>query len=172
MINITTDRLIIISMSYAMVNSVLHGDDLELEKLGISTNGKWPLQDTLDILHLVANNMPKNGEPDEFDVWMIIKKADMTIIGDCGFKGGPDENGAIEIGFGIISEEWRRGYGFEAANALIKWAFSQNGVRTIKADCLPDNIGSVRVLEKCGMHEIKRDNEWINWEIANPNIVE
>jgi len=43
----------------------------------------------------------------------------MTAIGDAGFKGGPDETGAIEIGFGLDEEEQRKGYGYEAANALM-----------------------------------------------------
>lgn len=39
-----------------------------------------------------------------------------------------------------------------------------NIVKVIKADCLIDNIGSIKTLEKCGMCEVKRDNKLIYWE--------
>ena len=165
--NISTDRLFIIPMSYAIVHSVLKGENKELDKLGIKTNGKWPLADTIDILNFIKDDMEKSDEPSGFDVWMVVKKGDMTVIGDAGFRGKPDENGEIEIGFGLIKEEQRKGYGYELASGLLSWAFSQKGVKTIKADCLKDNNASINLLQKCGMNEINRDEEMIYWEIKS-----
>jgi RimJ/RimL family protein N-acetyltransferase len=162
--NIITDRLIIIPMTYSIVSSILSGNNKEIEKLGVNLNGKWPLQDTLDILLFTKDNMKKNDEVSGFEVWMVVKKEDMTVIGDAGFKGEPDENGEIEIGFGLIKEEQRKGYGYEVASSLIKWASQKDIVKDIKADCLIDNIGSIKILKKCGMCEIKRDNELIYWK--------
>ncbi|WP_024831699.1 GNAT family N-acetyltransferase [Ruminiclostridium josui] len=161
--NIETERLIIMPMTHSMVCTVLSGSTEEYEKLGVKFNGKWPLQDTLDILHFIKDRMKKN-ETDGFYVWMIVKKEDMTVIGDAGFKGAPNENGEIEIGFGFIKEEQQKGYGYEAASSLIEWASQKNKVKVIKADCLIDNIGSIKLLKKCGMIEINRDSELIYWE--------
>ncbi len=161
--NIVTDRLIIISMTYSMICTVLSGSTEEYEKLGVNFNGRWPLQDTLDILHFIKDKM-KHNDADGFDVWMVVKKEDMTVIGDAGFKGAPNENGEIEIGFGLIKEEQQKGYGYEVASSLMAWASQKNIVKIIKADCLIDNIGSIKLLEKCGMSEVKRDNEFIFWE--------
>lgn len=162
--NIITDRLVIIPMTYSIVCSLLNGDNKELEKLGVNLNGKWPLQDTLDILNFLKDGMKKNDEVDGFGVWMIVKKDDMTVIGDAGFKGKPDENGEIEIGFGLIEEEWRKGYGCEAASSLIKWASENDLVKAVIAECLIDNIASIKTLKKCSMCEVKRDNELIYWK--------
>ncbi len=161
--SIATDRLIIIPMTYSMVCTVLSGRTEEYEKLGVKFNGKWPLQDTLDILHFIKDKMKKN-DVEGFDVWMVVKKEGMTVIGDAGFKGAPNDNGEIEIGFGLIKEEQQKGYGYEVASSLIKWASQINTVKVIKADCLIDNIGSIKLLKKCGMNEIQRDNEFIYWE--------
>lgn len=162
--NIVTDRLTIVPMTYSLVDSVLSGKNDELLKFGIHPNGKWPLQDTLDMLNYVVNTMDKNDVVSGYDVWIVVKNEDMTIIGDAGFKGAPDENGEIEIGFGLIEDEHRKGYGYEVASALIQWASQNNKVKAIKADCLIDNMGSISLLKKCGMNEVSRDNEMIYWE--------
>lgn len=151
-------------MTYSMVISVIDGNKEELGKLGINLNAKWPRQDTLDILYFLKDIMNKNDEVSGFDVWMIVKKEDMSVIGDAGFKGNPDENGKIEIGFGLIDEEQRKGYGYEVAHSLLSWASRQMNVKVIVADCLIDNVGSIKVLKKCGMQEIGRDNVYIYWE--------
>ncbi len=170
--NIITDRLVIIPMTYSMVGSVIRGHYSVMEKLGIHLNGKWPLQDTLDILYFINDNMDKNDQISGFDVWMIVKKDDMTIIGDAGFKGEPDEKGEIEIGFGLVEDERRKGYAYEAVNALIEWASQNSAVRVIKADCLIDNIGSINILKKCEMREINRDNELIYWmRMSKPSSI-
>lgn len=166
--NIVTDRLIIVPMKYSLICAVLEGRYGELTELGINRNIAWPRQDTLDVLNFLKGVMQDNDEVSGFDVWMIVKKEDMTVIGDAGFKGAPDENGCIDIGYGIVDSEQRKGYGYEAANALINWAFSQDGVKKVKADCLIDNYGSIKILEKCKMREVSRDNELIYWELDRP----
>ena len=162
--SIETERLVIIPMTYSMVNSVLFGDKKIFEKSGIMLNDKWPRQDTFDIMNYIKDTMPKNDEASGFDVWIIVNKNDMRIIGDAGFKGEPDENGNVEIGFGLIDEEQRKGYGFEVASSLINWALQQKNVKVVKADCLIGNVGSIKVLERCGLHEIHRDHDYIYWE--------
>ena len=159
-----TERLIIIPMTHSMIRSVLNSDNDMYDNLGIISNGKWPLPDTMDILHFIKDNMNKNDEVSGFDVWMIVKKDGMNVIGDAGFKGEPNEAGEIEIGFGLIPEEHQKGYGYELASALMDWAAQQSEVKVIKAECLLDNTGSIKLLQKCGMSEVSRDSELIYWE--------
>ncbi len=163
---IETERLLIIPMSYSLMCSVLENRYDGLDAIGVKRNVGWPRQDTIDILSFLKDNLPDSDNVSGFDVWMIVKKESMTVIGDAGFKGAPDENGAIDIGFGLIEAEWGKGYGYESANALINWAFSQNNVKKVTADCLLNNHGSTGVLRKCKMRETGRDNESIHWEIS------
>jgi RimJ/RimL family protein N-acetyltransferase len=109
--------------------------------------------------------MRQYDKPNGYDVWMVIHRAEMRIIGDIGFKGPPDEEGSIEIGYGIIEAERRKGYCYEAVKSLVEWAFLQNEVNRIKADCLSDNIGSIRILQELGFEEINRDEQWIFWKL-------
>ncbi len=161
---IVTDRLIIIPMTSSMVTALLQGSKDAFETLGISFHKDWPRQDTLDILCFLKDAMKNTEEVSGFDVWMVVKKEGMQVIGDAGYKGAPDESGSIEIGFGLVEEAHRQGYGFEVAQALLDWASRQENVKAVVADCLPDNLGSIKILRKCGMREVRRDDAYIYWK--------
>lgn len=161
---IESDRLLIIPITYSMATSILTSEYKVFENMGIHLSEKWPNQDTLDILNFLKDTLSRDDKVDGFGVWMIVKKEDMTAIGDAGFKGGPDNNGAIEIGFGIVEEEQRKGYGYEAASSLLQWGSQIADVTVIKADCLINNVASIQLLKKCGMYETGRDQELIYWK--------
>jgi len=164
--NLYTERLILIPFTRDITKALATGNVKKVEALGLNTNGKWPRQDTMDILPFINKAFEKNRNPTGYECWMIVLKSNMTIIGDIGFKGIPDDNGDVEIGYGLIEEEQRKGYGYEAAKSMIDWAFSQDNVMSVKADCLINNAPSIRILEKAGMKETKRDNELIYWELS------
>lgn len=98
--------------------------------------------------------------------WLAILKSDNTIIGDMGFKGAPDERGAVEIGYGLLAEYRGKGYATEAVAALVDWARKQDGIHKIKAETLVDNQESIRVLEKTGMKKVAESEEMVYWEIT------
>jgi [ribosomal protein S5]-alanine N-acetyltransferase len=84
--------------------------------------------------------------------YYVIAKVDgkPMLAGTAGFKGKPDENGEVEIGYSIIPELHRRGIATEAIKLLISHAFANLNVRRIKAETLPRLIPSIGVLVKCG----------------------
>ncbi|WP_078548268.1 GNAT family N-acetyltransferase [Litchfieldia alkalitelluris] len=100
-------------------------------------------------------------------VWFVIDKNN-NVIGDIGFKGKPDLNGCIEVGYGFKQEFHNQGFATESVKELLQWAFSCNSVTTIKAECRNDNIGSIRVLEKLGMQGIKSDGTMLKWRLPRP----
>ena len=161
---IVTERLILIPMTLSMVNALLRNSKTDFVPLGISFHKDWPRQDTLDILSFLKDVMATTEEASGFDIWMVIRKDGMLVIGDAGFKGAPDEHGHIEIGFGLVEDAQRQGYGYETAQALINWASRREEVKVVMADCLLNNSGSVKVLKKCGMREFRRDDAYIYWE--------
>jgi [ribosomal protein S5]-alanine N-acetyltransferase len=165
--NVQTDRLLLIPVTIKLVKDLIKGSTREVENLGIKTNGKWPRQDTKDILPFVYKELEKNKIETGFEFWMIIVKEDMTVIGDIGFRGIPDDKGEVEIGYGLIVEEQGKGFGQEALKAMVHWAFSKKEVKVINADSLIDNIPSIRILEKSGFKEFMRDKGMIYWKIFN-----
>jgi len=96
----------------------------------------------------------------------MVHDFEQKIIGDLGFKGRPDTNGTVEIGYGIVPEYRRQGYTFEAAKTLVSWAFGQNTVYKIIAECTEDNTPSIRILEKLRMRPISSSNGMLKWELG------
>ena len=88
------------------------------------------------------------------DPWVhgfaIVHREDRLVVGTVGFKGPPDEDGAVEIAYGIVPAFQRRGYATEAAEACTAFAFVDGRVRLVRAHTLPTRNASTRVLEKCG----------------------
>jgi len=155
-------------MTLEVIKSLLAGSSKEVENLGFGIDENWPREDTRDILPIQLESLEKSKIPSGFDGWMIVKKDNMQVIGDIGFHGKPDENGEVEVGYGLVEKERGKGVGFESLQAIMEWAISQTSVKVIKADCLTYNMPSIRILEKVGMKEINRDRNLIYWELVKP----
>lgn len=78
---------------------------------------------------------------------------DGTRVGDLCFKGAPDENGAVEIGYGIDTPMQGNGYASEMVAAMIHWALVQSDVKMVIAETDEKNIASQKVLLKNGFVE-------------------
>lgn len=79
---------------------------------------------------------------------MILKKHHQ-LIGTCGFKGKPDFENHVEIGYEVHPKFQSRGIGSEAAHALTSFAFAKN-IAGVKAHTLPEENNSVHILRKLG----------------------
>ena len=62
-----------------------------------------------------------------------------------------EKDGTCEIGYGIGSHYWNRGYVTEAAECFLEYCFEEKGMKTVKASYFTGNDASRRVMEKCGM---------------------
>jgi RimJ/RimL family protein N-acetyltransferase len=84
--------------------------------------------------------------------WYLAKKTVPVdeLVGICGFKGKPDSNGEVEIGYSILRQFRSQGYATEAVSRLVVWAFSHQHVNAITAETLPHLQQSIRVLNKNG----------------------
>ncbi len=105
--------------------------------------------------------------------WAVHIKDDLEFIGWCGLKNRPERN-EIDLGYRFLKTAWGKGYASEAAFACIKYGFEKLNLQRIIGRAMPDNIGSLRVLEKCGMtyigDEIVDDHPAKTYEILNPSI--
>ncbi len=94
--------------------------------------------------------------PDEwlwYTDWTISLRKENIVIGGIGFKGAPDEKAEVEIGYGIDEPYRRQGYGLEAVNAMLEWAYSNEKVYFVMAETVPDNRASQELLKKAGFVE-------------------
>lgn len=89
---------------------------------------------------------PKQGE--WYAIWLVTRH-DGVQVGDLSFKG-LNEDGSVEIGYGIKDEFQGQWYATKAVRAAVDWALNQDGVLCVEAEAEPDNKVSQRVLAKCG----------------------
>jgi RimJ/RimL family protein N-acetyltransferase len=72
-----------------------------------------------------------------------------TLSGAVG--GFPKPQGDAEIGYSTLPGFQRKGYGTEAAQALVDWLLRQETVRSVSAQTFPSLPESIKVMERCGM---------------------
>ena len=92
-----------------------------------------------------------SADHDWYTYWLIIRKESGTGIGFIGFKGTPDSQGYVEVGYGISVNHRRQGLMSEALERMVAWADADPHCRGVTAiHVLKTNIGSQKVLVNCG----------------------
>ena len=68
----------------------------------------------------------------------------------------------VHAGYFIYPKFWRKGYTTEAFKKVLEFAFLENNVYRVSTGCLAENIGSERVMQKCGLIKEAEhiDYEW------------
>jgi ribosomal-protein-alanine N-acetyltransferase len=130
--------------------------------LGVQLAPEWPHSDLVGVLRRQAAASEKT---ERFGIWVMIERESDSVVGDIGFHGPPDA-GTIEIGYSVIPDRRRHGYATEAANALVEWALAQEGVHAIVAGCDPDNVPSIRTLERIGFRRSGEANGELRWRYS------
>ncbi len=85
-----------------------------------------------------------------FYVLLRSVAGERMLTGGCGFKGKPDPCGFVEIGYSLMADRQRQGYGTELVAALVSYAFRCPSVTAVVAETMPELVASIRVLEKNG----------------------
>ena len=75
---------------------------------------------------------------------------DGTYIGWCGLKYFP-ETDEVDLGYRFMKKFWGQGYATESSEIMLKYGFETLGLKRIIAKAMPDNIGSIKVIQKLGM---------------------
>ena len=106
--------------------------------------------------------------------WAVHVKTTLEFLGWCGLKYLAESN-EIDLGYRFKKEGWGKGYATEAAYASIQYGFEKIGLQRIVARAEIDNIGSWKVLEKCGMtyiHDAEVDGYPVKtYEIFTPSVI-
>jgi GrpB-like predicted nucleotidyltransferase (UPF0157 family)/RimJ/RimL family protein N-acetyltransferase len=97
--------------------------------------------------------------------WLIAGNDGRAGLGLIGFKGVPDEQGRVEIGYGIDRNFRNQGIATEAADALIAWAARHESCRAVLAWTELHNEASIRVLGKLGFSRRGETDGQLLWEL-------
>lgn len=80
----------------------------------------------------------------------VIRKMDGAKIGTCGLYDREGVTG-LDIGFAFLPQYEGKGYGFEAANRLMKFAWEELEVQQLSGITTKENVASQKLLNKLGL---------------------
>ncbi|MCW2598226.1 MAG: N-acetyltransferase [Frankiales bacterium] len=131
----------------AVALAVTSYGDVDASLAGLQRATDWPHEDTADALRPLAEHPFHTGE----GTFLVVH--DGVVVGDCGWFGPPDEDGEVEIGYGLAPSARRQGLGRASVVLLLDWVRAR-GARAVRAEVLPGNLPSLRLLAGLGFTDI------------------
>jgi RimJ/RimL family protein N-acetyltransferase len=145
-----TARLNLEPISVELARAIVAGD-----LTGLKPAVGWPHEATRNgVAAAVKFSQPT--------AWLIT--CDGLVIGDCGIHGPVDDEGGVEIGYGLAAPRRGLGYGTEVVAAITAWLISRPCIRTVRASTSQTNVASRQVLEKAGFKVVAIKDEEILYE--------
>jgi [ribosomal protein S5]-alanine N-acetyltransferase len=98
-----------------------------------------------------------NQEPENsfwWSPWFVVVESlvngvqQQLAVGMIGFKNAPDNDGIVEIGYGIVPSQQNLGFATQSVDLIVREGFSKSEVKRIVACTVPSLSASGRVLEK------------------------
>ncbi len=161
---IVTPRLRLIPATEPLLRASLAGHAALAEAIGRTVPASWPpehydaaaVQFTLDWLR----KRPADAAWGFYFMELPVAAGGPgTLVGAGGFKGAPDWDGIVEIGYSVLPEFQRRGYALEAVGGWVEFAFSHPKVQMICAHTLAAGAASIGVLRKAGFIPVGHGND-------------
>lgn len=152
---ILTNRLMLVPATVQLMVAEMNGRAALAQGLGAEVPESWP-PEFHDMAALTHTLWQLRRHPQEAGWWLhyFVRReeegAPRLLIGAGGYKGAPDAEGTVEIGYSILPEYRRQGFATEATRGLIAHAFRRSEVKQVVAETLPELYPSIGVLKKCG----------------------
>jgi RimJ/RimL family protein N-acetyltransferase len=100
--------------------------------------------------------------------WAIEDKTTGELVGTVILKQLPDgagqSTGDWEVGWHLKRSAWGNGYATEAGRALLEYGFNELHLPVIFAIAYPENLASIRVMERLGMSPKERTKKYYGLE--------
>jgi RimJ/RimL family protein N-acetyltransferase len=140
------------------IRALISGDTEHASQLaGVLFPTSWPEEnEAREGLPWHLKELEANAEHRSWRIRVVVERVTGMVVGSVNLKGPPDEQGDVEIGWGIAHDRRGRGYAFEAALAVMNWAISQPGVTSVSAAIAEDNFVSQHLAARLGLARTDR----------------
>jgi ribosomal-protein-alanine N-acetyltransferase len=167
-----TERLILRPYRLADASAVhAYGSDPEVCRYTEFGPNTW--DDTLGFLQTASDTAQAN-----IDLAITLREVG-EVIGGIGAR--PNPGGRHEMGWVLRRDMWGHGIVTEAARVLLAHVSALPGATAVFARCRPQNVASMRIMEKIGMVFVERIDrekefrgEWVDtlvYELRVPLVV-
>lgn len=111
--------------------------------------GDLAFKNILEARRLIQDKLTPQYEEKKLGRFMVFLK-DETFIGWCGLKYFLETN-ETDLGYRLAQKYWGNGYATEASKACLRYGFNVINLDKIIAKAMPQNIPSIKVIQKLGM---------------------
>jgi RimJ/RimL family protein N-acetyltransferase len=159
---IKTARMTLVPATATLARAEIEDRTAFAALLGAAIPAAWPPETLADALAFFLQQLEADPERVGWITWYGVADGvggePPVLVASGGFFGPPHED-RVEIGYAVLPEFQRKGYGAETAGALTEWALAQAGVRCVVANVASDNTPSVRLLRRLGFSEVGASDE-------------
>lgn len=147
--HLETERLlirdIILDDKHAIFN---YRSDAEANKFQ-----NWIPETLEDVEQFIERNNKEFNQPESWYQVLITEKDTKAVIGDIGIHFFGAENLQVELGITLNKDFQGRGYASEALKGVINFLFSDLKKHRIMASIDPENIDSLKLMERIGFRK-------------------
>ena len=153
--DLKTRRLRLVAITPAMLKADESADGSLAKTLSAEVTAEWPPEHwEPHVYHFIEKQYEDEPRTRGWHRYVLLPNGrgaarPYTLIGAVG--GFPKLEGDVEIGYSTLPSYQRRGYGTEAARALVEWLLTQKDVKSVSAQTYPRLPESIKVMERCGM---------------------
>ena len=123
----------------------------------------WPTDDlTRGSFRRRLKRYAEDQRTDQAYAFFIFRKDDDVLVGGltlANVRRGVAQAGSL--GYWLGEPYIRRGYMTAAVNALVPFSFATLKLHRLEAACIPTNVASIRLLEKCGFKREGHAREYL-----------
>ena len=152
-----TNRLLLRQLEWDDIDDIFQlFSDPEVMKLdgGMTMNERWQAEQ-----FVFQYGHPVWYLKKQWLIWAIVEKETDRLIGSGGFKNWNGREEA-EVGLDIIKDCWNKGYGQEALEAMLSFAFGKLGLKKVYAAMLSKNKKALHLVQRMGFQYVGVNNKY------------
>ena len=139
-------------------------------ELGVGIAKNWSVFG-IEIFDFVSKKMENAPKEVYWWTYLPVLKQDRILIGTGGYKGPPNDDGMVEIGYEIAPAYRGKGLATEMAKTLVTNAFTFPEIMMVQAHTLAEENASCSILKNCGFSktaelEDEEDGKIWQWQLS------
>ncbi|MBU0743543.1 GNAT family N-acetyltransferase [bacterium] len=93
------------------------------------------------------------GTPGTWFQFIICRREDGEMVGDCGIRFADQQHRSPELGIALHPDHRRRGYATAAIQLVIDYLFAELGAHRVAARTDPRNLPAIAVMNRLGLRQ-------------------
>lgn len=161
-----TEELILVPLTLEQVENFNENPEKVIASLGVRDRELFnpkPLQKLNSNFILPRLRNTQAGDEAFTTRWLAISKDLNRVVADFLIKKGPDEEGEIEIGYGVNPKYEGKGWMTKVLRSFLQWAQEHPRVNRVMAETVKENISSIKVLQKNGFILSRETDKFFYW---------